>query len=305
MGISIADFNRDGFQDVFIANDTERNFLFTNQGNGTFKEEGLLVGVAYNDNGTVVSGMGSDAKDFNNDGLVDIFYNDLATQLFALVVNDGPRSFRYASAETRIALLSRQFSGWSGGFIDYNNDGWKDIYSANGHVDNLGENARQHDTMFANTGGRTFRDASSEMGEGFRRSGYQRGSAFADFNNDGALDIVVTALQERPRILMNAGTPGSHWLGLDLVGTVSNRDAIGAAVKVTTPSGRVLYNHVSVSVGFMSSSHKRVHFGLGPDRSAKSIEVRWPSGAIQTLIDIRADHIIRIEEPRKSSRGSF
>jgi hypothetical protein len=140
------------------------------------------------------------------------------------------------------------------------------------------------------------------MGEAFRRLGYQRGSAFADLNNDGALDIVVTALHERPRILMNAGTPGNNWLELDLVGTVSNRDAIGAAVKVITPSGRLLYNHVSVSVGFMSSSDKRVHFGLGLERSAKSIEVRWPSGIIQTLVDIQAGHIIRIEEPRKPSQ---
>ena len=297
MGISIADYNGDGFQDVFIANDTERNFLFMNQGAGTFKEEGLKLGVAFNDDGVAVSGMGSDAKDVNNDGFVDIFYNDLATQLFALHLNDGGRTFHYASHETRVGLLSRRFSGWSAGFIDYDNDGWKDIYSANGDVDNLSESARQHDTMFANAGGKTFRDVSSEMGEGFRRLGFQRGSAFVDLNDDGALDIVITALKERPRVLMNAGTPGNHWIELDLTGTVSNRDAIGATVKVTTASGRTLYNHVAVSVGFLSSSDKRVHFGLGADASVNTVEIRWPSGIVQKIEGAAVDRVVRIKEP--------
>jgi len=300
MGISIADYNGDGFQDVFIANDTERNLLFMNQGDGTFREEGLKLGVAYNDNGVAVSGMGSDAKDVDNDGFVDIFYNDLATQLYALHLNDGGRTFRYASRETRIGLLSRRFSGWSAGFIDYDNDGWKDIYSANGHVDNLSESDRQHDTMFANVGGKTFRDVSSEMGEDFQRLGFQRGSAFVDLNDDGALDIVITSLQERPRVLMNSGTPGDHWMELDLTGTVSNRDAIGAAVKVTTASGRTLHNHVAVSVGFMSSSDKRVHFGLGADASVKTVEIRWPSGIVQKITGAAVDRVVRVKEP---SRG--
>jgi len=297
MGISIADYNGDGFQDVFVANDTERNFLFVNQGDGTFKEEGLKLGVAYNDDGVAVSSMGSDAKDVNNDGFVDIFYNDLVTQLFALHLNDGGRMFHYASRETRIGLLSRRFSGWSAGFIDYDNDGWKDIYSANGDVDNLSESARQHDTMFANAGGETFRDVSSEMGEDFRRPGFQRGSAFVDLNDDGALDIVITSLKERPRVLMNSGTPGTHWIELDLTGTVSNRDAIGAAVKVTAASGRTLYNHVAVSVGFMSSSDKRVHFGLGTDAAVKTIEIRWPSGTVQKIEGASVDRVVRVKEP--------
>lgn len=300
MGISIADFNGDGFQDVFIANDTERNFLFMNQGDATFKEEGLKLGVAYNDDGVAVSGMGSDAKDVNNDGFIDIFYNDLATQLFALHLNDDGRTFHYASGETRIGLLSRRFSGWSAGFIDYDNDGWKDIYSANGHVDNLSESDRQRDTMFANVAGKTFRNVSSEMGEGFQRLGFQRGSAFVDLNDDGALDIVITSLKERPRVLMNAGASGNHWMELHLTGTVSNRDAIGAAVKVTTASGRTLYNHVSVSVGLMSSSDKRVHFGLGADASVKTVEIRWPSGIVQKITAVAVDRVIRIKEP---SRG--
>jgi hypothetical protein len=297
MGISVADFDGDGFQDVFIANDTERNFLFMNQGNGTFKEVGLLYGVAYNDDGVAVSGMGSDAKDFNNDGTVDVFYNDLAEQIFGLFVNEGGKSFRYSSVTAGLSQISRRYSGWSAGFIDYDNDGWKDIYSANGDVDYIGSNARQHDTMFKNEGGHAFRDVSANMGAGFLPLGFHRGSAFVDLNNDGSMDIVVTALDERPRILLNSATSGHHWLLLDLVGSRSNRDAIGARVKVITPSGRTLFNHVSVSTGFMSSSDKRVHFGLGQEKSAKSIEIRWPSGLIQRLANVSADHIIRVDEP--------
>jgi hypothetical protein len=220
-----------------------------------------------------------------------------------LFVNEGGKSFRYSSVTAGLGQLSRRFSGWSAGFIDYDNDGWKDLYSANGDVDYLGENAKQHDTMFKNAGGTAFRDVSAAMGADFLPLGFHRGSAFADLNGDGSMDIVVTGLNERPRILLNAGTPGNHWLILDLVGTRSNRDAIGARVKVTTPSGRLLYDQVSVSTGFMSSSDKRVHFGLGRERSAKSIEIRWPSGTVQTLTDVAADRAIQIVEPVRTEPG--
>ena len=167
MGISIADFNGDGLMDVFIANDTEPNFLFINQGNGTFKESGLEFGVAYNSNGDRVSGMGSDAKDFDNDGLVDIVYNDLSGQVFGLMKNEGGKSFADATWSSKLGPLSRNLSGWSIGFIDFNNDGWKDIYSANGDVDNLAAASRQHDTMFENVDGKTLRDVTQEMGPDF------------------------------------------------------------------------------------------------------------------------------------------
>jgi len=298
MGISIADFNQDGWQDIFVANDTERNFLFLNQGNGTFKEVGLQYGVAYNDDGLTVSAMGCDAKDYDNDGWVDIFYNNLIGQIWALFRNQHGRSFHYVSTRAQIAQLSEAMAGWSNGFIDYNNDGWKDLYSANGDIDNLLPNARQHDTMFENMDGKTFVDVSQQMGEDFLRKGFQRGSAFADLNNDGFQDIVVTSLNERPRILINSADNGNHWLLLDLRGTVSARDAIGARVKVTTPSGRTLYNHVSISTGFMSSSDRRVHFGLGSETSAVSIEIHWPRGAVETLKNVAADRIVRVDEPR-------
>jgi hypothetical protein len=298
MGIGIADFNDDGWTDVFVANDTEPNFLYLNRKNGTFSEVGLLYGVAYNDAGATVSAMGTDVKDYDNDGWVDVFYNNLMGQIWALFRNQRGKSFQYVSPTTKILLLSERLSGWSTGFIDYDNDGWKDLYSSNGDIDDLEAHSRQHDSMFRNRNGKEFLDVTQEMGKDFLHIGFQRGSAFADLNDDGFMDIVVTSLNEKPRILFNSGDNGNHWLLLKLTGTKSSRDAIGAKIKVTTPSGRTLYNHVTVSVGFLSSSDRRAHFGLGQETRASSIEIRWPSGASQQLGDVAADQILDVQEPR-------
>ena len=299
MGIAIADLNGDGWMDVFIANDTVRNFLFLNQKNGTFKESGFEWGVAYDENGNAHSSMGADAKDYDNDGWPDLFYNNLKGQIWGLFRNQGGKYMSYISGLSRVARLSEHSSGWSNAFADYNNDGWKDLYSANGDIDDMGQVSRQPDTMFESVEGKEFRDVTTRLGADFNHAGFQRGSAFVDLNNDGFLDLVVTSLGERPRILMNSADNGNHWLLVNTVGRRSNRDGIGAVLKLTTAAGRTLYNHVTTSQGFMSSCDKRVHFGLGAEKAIQTLEVRWPSGTVQTLKKVKADQVLTVTEPER------
>ena len=295
MGVSFGDIDNDGFLDIFVANDTEPNSLFHNLRNGTFEEIALNSGVAYNGDGRAISSMGADFRDLDNDGLDDIVVTSITNQTFSVFRNVGNGQFVDISQLSRIASLSLPLSGWSAGVYDFNNDGYKDIFSANGHAEDNAEltsdaRSRQTNTVFLNRGDGTF---SMEELPG---AALHRGAAFGDFNRDGRMDVIVTRLNESPLILENTTQTSNHWLGVKLRGHHSNRDGIGARIHIVTESGTSQWNRVTTSVGYAGSSEPVAHFGLGRDRTVKLLEVQWPSGAKQTLENLEVDRYLLIEE---------
>jgi tetratricopeptide (TPR) repeat protein len=324
MGAAVGDVDDDGWPDVFVANDTVPNFLFRNRGDGRFEEMAATWGVAVNQFGAPVSGMGADLRDIDNDGRLDLFVTDLSNEGFLLYRHAGTH-FDDVSDVSGITFATLPYSGWSNPIADYNNDGWKDLFSANGHVmDNVesvqGRSYRQGNLLLVNRGNGTFRDASSEAGD-LNTPGAHRGAAVADLDNDGRLDLVVTALGERAKVLRNASTSSGQWLMVRLVGRArpeqsrgarpeqsrgarpersrgaSNRDGLGTIVRATLDDGRVLMSHATTSVGFASSSDPRVHFGVPPNRRVTHLTLRWPSGTHQTIQDPALNQILTIEEP--------
>lgn len=290
MGLSVADFDGDGYQDVFVANDNARNFLFHNLGDGKFREEGIPLGVAFNGDGRYISGMGADFRDYDGDGWPDIVMTGLKRETFELFRNIDGEYFEDASASSSILSLSRRWSGWSCGLADFDNDGNRDFFTANGDLDT---DDPQPNRIFRNTGDGRFADVSGQAGEDLRKTRLHRGAAIADFNNDGLLDVVVTALNDRPALLMNETRTG-HWLQLKLLGQKSNRSALGARV-VCRSGGRTQVSWVANSVGYASASDLRVHFGLGVDEIA-DVDIHWPSGITQELRNVAADQILRVVE---------
>ena len=300
MGVSVADYNDDGFVDVFVANDTLPNFLFKNNGGKTFEEVGIQASVALNDSGKPVSSMGVDFRDYDNDGLPDVIVSALEGETFPLFRNVGKGFFAEATWSSGIGKASVKRSGWSLGLFDFNNDGWKDVFTANAHVNDNQElyneqTYRQANAIFANLGNGHFTDVSHAAGESFHSKAAHRGAAFADFNNDGKVDIVTTALNEPAELWWNESSNDHHWLGIQLIGTKSNRDGIGAKLKVTTIAG-TQFNHATTSVGYASSSSRLVHFGLGKETVVQQIEIRWPSGVRQILRELKADRVLAIRE---------
>lgn len=302
LGISIADYDRDGHIDFFVANDSMVEYLFHNNGNGTFEEVGLPSEVAVDGDGQTIAGMGTDFADYNNDGLSDIFVDDLANQGYALFQNVGGGSFNYASYSAGLAGITLPHSGWGARFIDYDNDGWKDLLVAQGHdMDNISLtypqlHYREPILLVRNIDGKKFVDVSSVSGEVFKQRWAGRGLAVGDINNDGRMDAVVTENNGPVHILLNETKTSNHWLGMELIGHESNRDAIGAVVKLTTPQGPQ-WETVSTTGSYLSSSDKRLLFGLGKATSAQTIEIHWPSGIVQMLTDVEADRYITINEP--------
>jgi hypothetical protein len=299
MGLAFADYDNDGFTDVFISNDTFPNFLLHNNGDGTFKEVAVEAGVAYTSNGNVVAGMGAEFRDLNNDGLPDIFHTAMFGDTFPLYKNTGGQ-FDDITATSGITAFSRRLTAWSTGAFDFDNDGYKDLFTGNAAIlDNemevLHRPSRLPNSLLRNNGDFTFTDVSSGAGSSFLTAKAHRGAAFGDLNNDGKIDIVVTALNDKPQLFMNRTSNDNHWLILKLVGTKDNRDGLGIRIKVTTAEG-VQYNQATTAVGYSSSSDKRVHFGLGKATVADKIELSWPTGIKQVLTNVKADQILTVVE---------
>jgi enediyne biosynthesis protein E4 len=300
MGAAVADFNGDGLIDFFIANDTEADFLFLNLGDGKFREIGLEMGVALNQFGGVMSSMGADFRDIDNDGRPDLFVTALSNEGFLLFRNNG-RFFDDIRDPAGLTLPSLPYGGWSNAIVDLNNDGWKDLFSANSHaLDNIelfqNRTYHQRNSVFLNLADGTFQDVSDKPVVGLGRQAAHRGSAVADFDNDGRMDLVVTALGDRPSLLRNVTPDAGNWLLVRLVGKRANRDGLGAVLTVETEDGKKLWNHATTSVGFASSSDPRVHFGLGDSRLIKRLVVTWPGGKVQRLENLPANQLITVVE---------
>jgi hypothetical protein len=300
LGIALADYDRDGHIDLFVANDPMVEFLYRNKGDGTFEEVGLLSEVAVDGDGRTYAGMGVDFADYNNDGWPDLVVTDLANQRYALYLNSHDSTFSYASFTSGVARATMTHSGWGVHFLDYDNDGWKDLLIAQGHDLDTVElsypnlHYREPMLLLRNTG-KEFVDVSTASGAVFSQPWLSRGMAIGDIDNDGRLDAVVTTNDGPIHILHNETPTQNHWLLVKLVGHKSNRDAIGAEVKLVTAKGPQ-FATVSTAGSYLSSSDKRVHFGLGSESAAQSIEIRWPSGITQTLKNIHADQILTVDE---------
>ncbi len=298
MGIGVADYDLDGRPDLFVTNDTSYNFLFHNTGK-QFEEVAFQQGVALPEDGGVVSGMGLDFRDFNNDGYPDIVWVALNDQTFPFFLNKGGKGFEEVTFPTGMRQLSRSMSGYGPGFFDFDNDGWKDLFVSRGHVELIATpsySVEQYNTVFRNPGAHgKWQALIGEAGFEASAAARHRGCAFGDFDGDGRVDVVVSALGRNPELWMNRTENSGHWLDVALEGTKSNRDGIGARIKVVTSAG-AQYNHMTTSVGYASSSYGPVHFGLGADSGAQLVEIHWPSGIVQTLRDVAGDRVLKVKE---------
>ena len=307
LGVAFADYDRDGFMDIYVANDSVQSFLFHNNGNGTFTEQGLLAGVGFNEDGKTFAGMGVDFADYDNDGRPDVVVTDLSNERYKLFRQNDDGSFRDMTNTSGVGGLTLPFSGWSTRFVDYDNDGWKDIFVAQGHVMDTIEKTSpnlsylQPPLLMKNIAGHFTRVVPGTV---FERVWAGRGAAFGDLDNDGDVDVVLSNAGQHAVVMRNDGGNRLHWLAIRTVGTKSNRDGIGCLVKVVSASGRTQWFTVNTAAGYLSASDKRLLVGLGDDVTASLVEIRWPSGVVQTFDHVAADHGLTATEPASSGRAA-
>lgn len=300
LGVAFADFDNDGWTDVFVANDSVRQSLYRNKGNGTFEDIAVMSGAAYDEDGRTFAGMGVDCADYDNDGYMDVFITTLSNEKYALYRNNGDLSFSYATNTSGVGQITLLYSGWGARFVDVDNDGLRDLFVAQSHVLDTIEKSttylkyKQVPLLMRNTG-KGFANITATAGPAFNAPIAARGAAFGDLNNDGHLDAVIAVLDEAPLVLRNMGTP-NHWLGISLAGSKSNRSAVGARVIVTSVSGQKQIFDASSGGSYLSSNDPRIVVGLGNARGVRSVEVRWPSGRVQTLANPQIDRYHRITE---------
>jgi hypothetical protein len=296
------DLDDDGLPDIFVANDSNPNYLYRNKGDGTFEEVGVSSGVAYNSDGKEMSSMGVAAGDYDNDGRTDLYITTFANDNYVLYHNDGKGLFSDVSFQSGIGERTIPYLGWATFFLDYDNDGWKDLFNANGHVyPEMGERGkesyREPLQLFQNLRNGKFAEVSGPVGLDALPHKSARGGAYCDYDNDGDVDLVVSNIDDRPQLLENVGGNAAHWLELKLVGTKSNRDAIGAKVKLTA-GDLVQYDRVRAGGSYISGNDLRLHFGLADRALVDSIEVDWPSGQKDRLSQVKANQIMTITESR-------